>query len=161
MVDGIISKLTAIVQSLNDAPPVVTICVTLIVLFVVAVLASNIKLSKSDTLKRAVSLTDVSVGLRNEERYSAINTPLESSSDDKVLHASSFKDFKVLQVLPVSHNTKLLRFEIPFGRSLGLPIGRHISVKATIEGNKVVRPYTPTSRPGECIVVTTTLSLVY
>lgn len=154
MGDDVVSKLTAFLQNLNDTAPVAMICVTVIVLCI-AWAASNIFRgdgnSSSSTLKRAASLTDFSVGLRNEERGSAASgsTPDSSSSEDKVLHPSSFKDFKVLQTLQVSHNTKLLRFEIPFGRPLGLPIGRHISVKATIEGNKVVRPYTPTSRPGE------------
>jgi len=48
MVNNIISELTAIIQSLNDAP-VVTICFTVIVLFVLNALVLNIKLSKSDT----------------------------------------------------------------------------------------------------------------
>ena len=148
MGDDIVSKLTAFLQSLNDAP-VATTCITLIVLCLAWAVTMSSR-GDSSALKRAASLTDFSVGLRNEERGSAANSiPDSSSSDDKVLHPSSFKDFKVLQTLQVSHNTKLLRFEIPFGRPLGLPIGRHISVKATIDGNKVVRPYTPTSRPGE------------
>ena len=89
---------------------------------------------------------DVSAGLRFEER-GTIST--SSTADDKVLNPAVFKDFKVLQVIKVSHNTKLIRFEIPFGKPLGLPIGRHVSVRADIEGSKVIRAYTPTSRPDQ------------
>ena len=48
--------------------------------------------------------------------------------------------------MKVSHNTCLLRFEIPHGKTLGLTIGRHISVRGEVDGNKVIRAYTPTSR---------------
>jgi hypothetical protein len=85
---------------------------------------------------------DVSTGLKNEERNS-----VGQSSEEKVLNAAVFKPFKVLKVTNVSHNTKLIRFEVPFGKQLGLPIGRHISVRANIDGKAVMRAYTPTSRP--------------
>lgn len=48
----------------------------------------------------------------------------------------------------VSHNTILLRFALPFPDStLGLPLGRHLSVQATLDGRPARRPYTPTSSP--------------
>mmetsp|Transcript_1438 Transcript_1438/g.3349 ORF Transcript_1438/g.3349 Transcript_1438/m.3349 type:complete len:377 (+) Transcript_1438:193-1323(+) len=101
------------------------------------------------------SLLDVSVGLRNEERLSvpsvaSMNSLASMTStpvSEKVLSASEFRPFSVLKVTRVSHNTKLLRFEVPHGRSLGLSIGRHISVKAEVDGSKVVRAYTPCSKP--------------
>lgn len=37
------------------------------------------------------------------------------------------------------------RFAIPGNRVLGLPIGQHVSVSATIDGKLVQRSYTPTS----------------
>lgn len=37
------------------------------------------------------------------------------------------------------------RFAIPGNRVLGLPIGQHISVSATIDGKLQQRSYTPTS----------------
>lgn len=89
---------------------------------------------------------DVSAGLKREEKA----TPKSSTSaDDKVLSASVFKNFRVLQVSNISHNSKLIRFEIPFGNGLGLPIGRHVSVRADVDGKPVMRAYTPTSRPDQ------------
>ena len=94
-------------------------------------------------LKESDDRTDVSAGLRREERATQ---QAASSSEDKVLSAASFKKFRVLEVTNTSHNTKLIRFEIPHGKDLGLPIGRHVSVRADVDGKPVMRAYTPTSR---------------
>lgn len=84
---------------------------------------------------------DKSPALKKEENASQIST-----IDGKVISPAQFKSFTVLQISKISHNTKLIRFEIPHGKSLDLPIGRHVSVQATIDGLKVTRAYTPTSR---------------
>ncbi|KAK3265765.1 hypothetical protein CYMTET_25580 [Cymbomonas tetramitiformis] len=86
---------------------------------------------------------DVSVGLKREQSASL------SAKDTKVLSAAKFQPFKIIRSEQVSHNTKLLRFEIPGGFGLGLPLGRHVSVRAQIEDMKVMRSYTPTSKPSE------------
>lgn len=75
--------------------------------------------------------------------------PAAPPADEKVLSPAAFKPFKLLSATKISHNTKLLRFEIPHGRNLGLPIGRHISVRADVDNNSVIRAYTPTSRPDQ------------
>lgn len=96
--------------------------------------------------KQVDSRTDISIGLQREQKASQI-TP--SSADDKVLSAASFKNFRVLQVTVTSHNTKLIRFQIPNNNGLGLPIGRHVTVRAEVDGKPVMRAYTPTSRPDQ------------
>ncbi len=90
---------------------------------------------------------DISSALRREER-ATIEEHI-GANDDRVLNPAVFRTFKILKIMKASHNTKLLRFEIPHGRSLGLPIGRHISIKAEVDGNNVIRAYTPTSRPDQ------------
>ncbi|XP_078500236.1 NADH-cytochrome b5 reductase 1 isoform X1 [Lissotriton helveticus] len=46
----------------------------------------------------------------------------------------------------INHNTRRFRFALPSRNSvLGLPIGKHIYLSARIDGNLVVRPYTPVS----------------
>ncbi|XP_069484595.1 NADH-cytochrome b5 reductase 3-like [Ambystoma mexicanum] len=46
----------------------------------------------------------------------------------------------------VSHDTRKFRFALPSREHvLGLPIGQHIYLSAKIDGNLVVRPYTPVS----------------
>ncbi|KAJ8258376.1 hypothetical protein COCON_G00173880 [Conger conger] len=46
----------------------------------------------------------------------------------------------------ISHDTRRFRFALPSpDHILGLPVGKHIYLSARIDGNLVVRPYTPVS----------------
>ncbi|GCB65319.1 NADH-cytochrome b5 reductase 3-like [Scyliorhinus torazame] len=46
----------------------------------------------------------------------------------------------------VSHDTRRFRFALPsVDHVLGLPVGKHVYLSARIDGNLVVRPYTPVS----------------
>ena len=87
---------------------------------------------------------EISRGLLREQ---ALSSKQNSANDDRVLNPIHFKPFTVISTNRVSHNTTLIRFEIPSGRDLGLSVGRHVSVMAHINGQKVIRPYTPTSSP--------------
>lgn len=90
---------------------------------------------------------DKSVGLRREESKASA-TNLQSSSTGKPLNPAVFQKFKLIDSQQISHDCKLMKFEIP-GKdiSLGLPIGRHVSVRAKIGENNVMRAYTPCSSP--------------
>jgi len=51
----------------------------------------------------------------------------------------------------VSHDSRLLRFALPSpSHVLGLPVGQHIFVAATVDNRLVMRAYTPTSRIDAC-----------
>lgn len=91
-------------------------------------------------VSKAKSLVDMSSSLRKEESASSVD-----KVDDRVLHPLQFKPFKVLKISRLSPNTKLIRFEIPHGRTLGLSIGKHVSIQAHVDGNRVIRAYTPSS----------------
>ena len=91
---------------------------------------------------------DKSRGLASEEQEKVPEGSL-LSKDERVLHPALFKKFKLVKSVKASHNTKLLTFEIPDNKCLGLPIGRHISLMVHLDGNKVIRPYTPVSRPDQ------------
>lgn len=53
---------------------------------------------------------------------------------------------KLIEKEEVSHDTRRFRFELPSkDHVLGLPIGKHISLIATIDGQQVTRSYTPVS----------------
>ncbi len=43
----------------------------------------------------------------------------------------------------ISDDTRRFRFKLPSGHSLGLPVGYHCYLSARINGDLVVRPYTP------------------
>jgi len=58
--------------------------------------------------------------------------------------------FKLKEVIRVTHNTKIFRFSFPEANQvLGLPIGKHFTTHATINGEEVSRPYTPTTSDDE------------
>ncbi|KAG0171956.1 hypothetical protein DFQ30_011456 [Apophysomyces sp. BC1015] len=64
----------------------------------------------------------------------------------RVLDQHTTKEFKLKEKKIISHNTCLYRFALPRkDDTLGLPVGQHILVVATIAGKEVSRSYTPTS----------------
>ncbi|KAF2171899.1 hypothetical protein M409DRAFT_50515 [Zasmidium cellare ATCC 36951] len=73
-----------------------------------------------------------------------------------VLKPDEFQEFPISEKKQISHNTAIYRFKLPTETSiLGLPIGQHISLAATldvtdpktsnVERKEVVRSYTPIS----------------
>lgn len=52
----------------------------------------------------------------------------------------------------VTHDTRRFRFSLPSKEQvLGLPIGQHIYLTATIHDQLVIRPYTPVSSDDEAV----------
>ncbi|KAL4987863.1 NADH-cytochrome b5 reductase 1 [Aspergillus falconensis] len=74
-----------------------------------------------------------------------------NSKPRKVLNPNEFQHFVLKEKNDISHNVTIYRFALPRPTDiLGLPIGQHISLAATIEGQpKVVRSYTPISSDNE------------
>jgi cytochrome-b5 reductase len=61
-----------------------------------------------------------------------------------VLTEEEYQPYPLLLKTKVSHNTCILRFGLPSETSrLGLPLGRHIYLRAFIDGEETRRPYTP------------------
>ncbi|OWF37344.1 NADH-cytochrome b5 reductase 3-like isoform X2 [Mizuhopecten yessoensis] len=53
---------------------------------------------------------------------------------------------KLIDKEEVSHDTRRFRFALPStGHILGLPVGQHIYLTARIDGQLIIRPYTPVS----------------
>ena len=94
--------------------------------------------------KVQLEIADRSGGQLKEERDSA-----QDKDGSSVLNPAVFRSFSLLKIIDINYNTKIFRFLIPFSKPLGLPIGRHISVRAEINGTKVIRAYTPTSKPDQ------------
>jgi cytochrome-b5 reductase len=54
------------------------------------------------------------------------------------------------ETMEITHNTKIFRFDLPSSEArLGLPIGKHFTTHAVINGEEVSRPYTPTTSDDE------------
>lgn len=133
-------------NALDLTPTAIAALATTFVAILLCVLFIN---GSSKKGKNVESKEDVSSSLRREMLGTSTTNLLAMDGEEKVLNPATFKKFTVLQITRISHNTKLFRFEIPFGRPLGLNLGRHISVRADIDGQKVIRAYTPTSKPDQ------------
>lgn len=69
-----------------------------------------------------------------------------SSGPSKALNPSEWQQYPLVKKTQVSPNTAIYRFKLPRpNQILGLPIGKHISVSAEINGKDVLRSYTPIS----------------
>lgn len=67
-----------------------------------------------------------------------------SGSGKPVLSKEKFQKFPLVQKTVLSHNSAVYRFGLPNPNDiLGLPIGQHISIQATIDGQNILRSYTP------------------
>ncbi|KAL6062246.1 NADH-cytochrome b5 reductase 2 [Balamuthia mandrillaris] len=81
--------------------------------------------------------------------------PLEWDSEDEddtaadlegVLSRKEFRPFRLCSVTTVSQNVKLFRFALPSSHQvLELPPGKHVQVRAFVNGKKVLRYYNPIS----------------
>ncbi|XP_062401154.1 NADH-cytochrome b5 reductase 3 [Sardina pilchardus] len=73
--------------------------------------------------------------------YGRKKKPLVTLLDPTVKYQLRLIDKEVL-----SHDTRKFRFALPSEEHiLGLPVGKHVYLSARIDGNLVVRPYTPVS----------------
>ncbi|KAF8466677.1 hypothetical protein BDZ91DRAFT_848794 [Kalaharituber pfeilii] len=65
----------------------------------------------------------------------------------KVLNSGgAWQEFELREKTEISHNVAIYRFALP-GKNdiLGLPIGQHVSICATIDNKEIIRSYTPVS----------------
>lgn len=59
---------------------------------------------------------------------------------------TDYSRYELISRTRITHNTILYRFALPRpDMRLGLPLGRHLSLRAIVDGKEVRRPYTPTS----------------
>ncbi|KAF2184131.1 NADH-cytochrome b5 reductase 1 [Zopfia rhizophila CBS 207.26] len=102
-----------------------------------ALLIVGIAIVKKEWLPYAVAVAAVLGGWK-----------VYSSGSRKILKPNDFQQFELKEKTILSHNTAIYRFKLPRPTDiLGLPIGQHISLAATLAGQpkEVVRSYTPIS----------------
>ncbi len=63
------------------------------------------------------------------------------------LNPGEFVAFTLRQVIPLSENSALFRFELPAGTQLGLTTTSCLVTRTMEDGKAVVRPYTPIESP--------------
>ncbi|WFD34338.1 cytochrome-b5 reductase [Malassezia cuniculi] len=60
------------------------------------------------------------------------------------LSPTEWRSYKLVSIRPVSSTTSIYRFALPKPSTvLGLPVGKHVSVRAEIGGKTIMRSYTP------------------
>lgn len=59
--------------------------------------------------------------------------------------SQDFKKATLMEIQPISHDSKLLRFQMPDGEKCVIGVGQHIKIKSSIRGKPFTRPYTPIS----------------
>ncbi|KAJ7783465.1 ferredoxin reductase-like C-terminal NADP-linked domain-containing protein [Mycena maculata] len=69
-----------------------------------------------------------------------------NSGSRKTLNPKIWQEFPLEKKTQISPNTAIYRFSLPRANdTLGLPVGKHISVSAEINGKDITRSYTPIS----------------
>ncbi|XP_015284931.1 PREDICTED: NADH-cytochrome b5 reductase 3-like [Gekko japonicus] len=79
--------------------------------------------------------------------YSLIARLFQKSQPAITLESPDVKyPLRLIDKEEISHDTRRFRFALPSPEHiLGLPVGQHIYLSARIDGNLVIRPYTPVS----------------
>ncbi|KAI4871227.1 hypothetical protein NFI96_019755 [Prochilodus magdalenae] len=54
-----------------------------------------------------------------------------------------YRDCVLVSKKEVTHDTRLFCFQLPPGTHMHIPVGRHVYLKATVQGSDIVKPYTP------------------
>mmetsp|Transcript_52190 Transcript_52190/g.154055 ORF Transcript_52190/g.154055 Transcript_52190/m.154055 type:complete len:420 (+) Transcript_52190:44-1303(+) len=72
----------------------------------------------------------------------AAAAPVAPPKPPVALDTKKWVDFPLEKRTEINHNTLRLRFKLPT-TNLGLPVGKHIFLKARIDGKPVMRAYTP------------------
>jgi ferredoxin-NADP reductase len=82
---------------------------------------------------------------------SSVSLQLQSAVSRKskygtAIHPVEFRKFRVTKVGKITSDSVRIRFAIPENKKLEIPLGRHVVVQATINGQVVRRSYTPITR---------------
>ncbi|ORY01636.1 NAD(P)H-nitrate reductase [Basidiobolus meristosporus CBS 931.73] len=84
--------------------------------------------------------------LEGEMKKNTQNVPQNEIDSAVALAPREYRTFPLIEKIQITHNTILLRFQLPSSKHrMGLPVGKHVYLKAKINGENVVRAYTPNS----------------
>ncbi|XP_050987259.1 cytochrome b5 reductase 4 [Labeo rohita] len=80
-----------------------------------------------------------------KDKWTKVGQPLEHHDTfiqckDRELF---YRECVLVSKTDVTHNTQILRLQLPPGSHMQVPVGRHIYLKTSLQGTDVVKPYTP------------------
>ncbi|TSK34892.1 ATP-dependent zinc metalloprotease YME1L1 [Bagarius yarrelli] len=93
------------------------------------------------------SVGKVEVCLRKvlKAKWAQVGQPLESH--DSFIQSKQrglfYRECVLVSKKEVTHDTQLFGFRLPPGAHMNIPVGRHVYLKASVQGSDVVKPYTP------------------
>jgi ferredoxin-NADP reductase len=105
-------------------------------------------LKNADSASTSASTPASSVASSATSAASSVSSPAPRApcQPGRALSAGRFRSFPILSITEVSPDSQVYRFELPHPAAVtGLPVGRHLTVRAVVGGETVLRPYTPSS----------------
>ncbi|KAG7469904.1 hypothetical protein MATL_G00133740 [Megalops atlanticus] len=89
----------------------------------------------------------VQVSLRKAAKvhWTQLGEPLDSHDSflrrkDRAVY---FRECTLVSKTDITHDTRVFCFRLPRGSHMEVPVGKHVYLKALIQGSEVVKPYTP------------------
>lgn len=110
-------------------------------------LSSKLRLTYSQPFINVASVT----AMVSVVGVASFSTAARNAEEPKVaLNPKEFRSFKVAKVEDVTHDTKRLVFALPSKEhAMGITVASCLMAKASVDGENVVRPYTPTNTNAE------------
>ncbi|KAM4735856.1 cytochrome b5 reductase 4 isoform 2-T2 [Anableps anableps] len=93
----------------------------------------------------SVGKIQVTINKQTKGKWTSLGQPLEFHNTFlcKKDRGLFYRDCTLMSKTQVNHNTYVFRLQFPRGTVMHVPVGKHIYLKALIEGTEIVRPYTP------------------
>ncbi|KAM4567636.1 cytochrome b5 reductase 4 [Fundulus diaphanus] len=93
----------------------------------------------------SVGKIQVTMHKPSEGKWPSLGQPLEFHNTFlcKKDRGLFYRDCTLVSKTEVNHNTHVFRLQCPRGTVMHVPVGKHVYLKALIEGAEIVRPYTP------------------
>uniref|UniRef100_A0A9J7Y685 Cytochrome b5 reductase 4 n=1 Tax=Cyprinus carpio carpio TaxID=630221 RepID=A0A9J7Y685_CYPCA len=79
-----------------------------------------------------------------KEKWTKVGQPLEHH--DTFIQCKDqlfYRECVLVSKTDVTHDTQVLRLQLPPGSHMQVPVGRHVYLKTSLQGTDVVKPYTP------------------
>uniref|UniRef100_A0A8C9T453 Cytochrome b5 reductase 4 n=1 Tax=Scleropages formosus TaxID=113540 RepID=A0A8C9T453_SCLFO len=96
----------------------------------------------------AVGKVQVCVHKASSGKWAELGQPLESH--DSFLRRKNrvvfYRECVLKSRTEVTHDTSLFCFKLPPATHMQMPVGKHVYLKALVQGSEVVKPYTPVER---------------
>ncbi|XP_008431082.1 cytochrome b5 reductase 4 isoform X2 [Poecilia reticulata] len=93
----------------------------------------------------SVGKIQVTINKKTRGQWTSLGQPLEFHNTFlcKKNRGPFYRDCTLVSKMEVTHNTHVFRLQLPGGTVMHVAVGKHVYLKAIIEGTEIVRPYTP------------------